>query len=72
MERLTFHSSESGYSVARLKVPGNNDLITIVGSFPNIQPGQTLKLTGFWRDHSKFGPQFNVTQYQETEMSQLC
>lgn len=71
MERLTFHSSESGYSVARLKVPGNNDLITIVGSFTNIQPGQTLKLTGFWRDHPKFGPQFNVTQYQETKPATL-
>lgn len=71
VERLTFHSSESGYSVARLKVPGNNDLITIVGSFPNIQPGQTLRLTGFWRDHPKFGPQFNVTQYQETKPATL-
>lgn len=71
VERLTFHSSESGYSVARLKAPGNKDLITIVGSFPNIQPGQTLKLTGCWRDHPKFGPQFNVTQYQETKPATL-
>jgi len=67
VERLTFHSPESGYSVARLKVPGDQDLTTIVGSFPNIQPGQTLKLVGFWRDHPKFGPQFSVTQYQETK-----
>ena len=67
VERLTFHSSESGYSIARLKVPGDQDLVTIVGSFPNIQPGQTLKLVGFWRDHPKFGPQFSVTQYQETK-----
>ena len=67
VERLTFHSPESGYSVARLKATGDKDLITIVGSFPNIQPGQTLKLTGFWRDHPKFGAQFNVIQYQETK-----
>lgn len=39
VERLTFHSPESGYSVARLKLPGEQDLTTIVGSFPNIQPG---------------------------------
>lgn len=32
VERLTYHSSESGYSVARFKVPGNQDLVTIVGS----------------------------------------
>lgn len=71
VERLTFHSPESGYSVARLKAPGERDLITIVGSFANIQAGQTLKLTGFWRDHPQFGPQFNVTQYQETKPSTL-
>jgi len=67
VERLTYHSSESGYSVARLKAPGDRDLVTIVGSFPNIQPGQTLQLTGFWKDHPKFGPQFTVTQYRETK-----
>jgi len=44
---LTYHSEESGYSVARLKAPGHKDLITIVGSFANIQAGQTLKLVGF-------------------------
>ena len=67
VERLTYHSSESGYSVARLKVSGDRDLVTIVGSFPNIQPGQTLQLTGFWKDHPKFGPQFTVTQFKETK-----
>lgn len=71
VERLTFHSPESGYSVARLKSPGHKDLVTIVGSFPNIQAGQTLKLAGFWREHPKFGPQFNVTQYQETKPASL-
>ncbi|MFB2879459.1 ATP-binding domain-containing protein [Floridanema aerugineum] len=30
VERLTFASPESGYSVARLKVPGERDLVTIV------------------------------------------
>jgi len=30
-----------------------------------------LKLVGFWLDHPKFGPQFNVTQYQETKPATL-
>jgi len=67
VERLTYHSPESGYSVARLKVIGDRDLVTIVGSFPNIQPGQTLQLTGFCQEHPKFGSQFYVTQYTETK-----
>lgn len=67
VERLTYHSAESGYSVARLKSSGHRDLVTIVGSFPNIQAGQTLKLLGIWREHPKFGQQFQVSQYQETK-----
>jgi exodeoxyribonuclease V alpha subunit len=71
VERLTFHSEESGYSVARLKVPRHRDLITIVRSFANLQAGQTLQLTGFWRDHPKFGPQFQVSAYRETKPATL-
>jgi exodeoxyribonuclease V alpha subunit len=71
VERLTYHAQDSGYTVARLKVPRSRDLVTIVGSFANIQAGQTLNLEGFWRDHPKFGPQFQVTQYQETKPATL-
>ena len=54
IERLTFHSEETGYSVARLKVPKAQDLITVVGNFANIQAGQTLALEGTWRSHPHF------------------
>lgn len=71
VERLTFYSAESGYTVARLTRPRSNELTTIVGSFANIQPGQTLQLTGFWRDHPQFGPQFQVVNYKETKPATL-
>ncbi|MDZ7959162.1 MAG: ATP-dependent RecD-like DNA helicase [Aulosira sp. DedQUE10] len=71
VERLTFNSEESGYTVARLVRPGTKDLTTITGSFANIQPGQTLQLTGFWRDHPQYGPQFQVVNYKETKPATL-
>lgn len=71
VERLTFHSEESGYTVARLKAPNARDLITIVGNFANIQPGQTLRLEGFWKEHPNYGSQFQVTNYQETKPATL-
>ena len=67
VERLTFYSQESGYTVARLQLPRAKDLTTIVGSFANIQPGQTLQLTGFWREHPQYGSQFQVINYKETK-----
>ncbi len=71
VERLTYHSEESGYTVARLKAPRTRELITVVGSFAHIQPGQTLQLTGVWRDHPQYGPQFQVNQYRETKPATL-
>ncbi len=67
VERLTYHSEESGYTVARLKAPRTSELVTITGNFAHIQAGQTLQLHGTWKDHPKFGTQFQVTQYQETK-----
>src|SRR5581483_2578169 len=55
VECVTFHSEESGYTVARLKTPGERDLVTIIGRFPEMHAGQTLRLTGFWREHPKYG-----------------
>ncbi|WP_199755946.1 AAA family ATPase, partial [Chroococcidiopsis cubana] len=39
----------------------------IVGSFANIQAGQTLQLTGLWREHPQYGAQFQVTHCKETK-----
>ncbi|MHC5722560.1 MAG: SF1B family DNA helicase RecD2 [Nostoc sp.] len=71
VERLTYYSQESGYTVARLQRPGAKELTTITGSFADIQPGQTLQLTGFWREHPQYGSQFQVINYKETKPATL-
>src|SRR5437667_10351490 len=71
VERVTYHAEDSGYTVARLKASGIRELITIVGRFPDIHAGQTLRLTGHWRDHPKFGQQFQVVSAQETKPATL-
>ncbi|WP_346294147.1 SF1B family DNA helicase RecD2 [Sphaerothrix gracilis] len=71
VERITYHSEESGYTVARLKAPRTHDLVTIVGNFANVQAGQTLQMQGTWREHPKYGPQFQVAQYRETKPATL-
>ncbi len=71
VERVTYHAEDSGYTVARLKAPGARDLITIVGRFPDIHAGQTLRLTGFWREHPKYGRQYQVVHAQEMKPATL-
>jgi exodeoxyribonuclease V alpha subunit len=71
IERITFHSEESGYTVARLNTGNVKQLITVVGSFANIQAGQTLQLQGVWGEHPQYGSQFQVVQYKETKPATL-
>jgi exodeoxyribonuclease V alpha subunit len=71
VERLTYHSEESGYTIARFKLTEQKDLVTVVGNFANIQAGQTMLLEGYWRDHPKYGQQFQVKTYQETKPATL-
>ena len=67
VERITYYSEESGYTIARLKAPRVSELVTIVGNFANIQAGQTLQMQGSWKEHPQYGAQFQVNQYRETK-----
>lgn len=63
VERLVYSGDETGYTVCRLKIPGQEELVTVVGNLPGIQPGERLKLTGRWLHHTKYGLQFQVYSY---------
>src|SRR5216683_5023940 len=71
VERVTFHSEESGYTVLRFNLPGERELVTVIGSFPEIHAGQTLRLTGYYREHPKYGRQFQCLHAQETKPATL-
>jgi len=60
LERIVYFNEENNYTVARLQVARNPELITIVGSMPCPNPGETLRLKGEWIVDAKFGRQFRV------------
>jgi len=63
VERLVYGEGETGYTVCRLRVTGQEDLITVVGSLPGVQPGEQLQLAGRWLEHPKYGLQFRADSY---------
>jgi len=63
VDRLVYSADETGYTICRLRVPGEHDLLTVVGSLPGIQPGEKLSLEGRWVNHPKFGLQFQASRY---------
>ncbi len=66
IERITFTSEETGYTVAQVKVYGRRDLVTVTGSMVNPLPGEVIKMKGEWNNHPKYGQQFKVVFCQTT------
>jgi exodeoxyribonuclease V alpha subunit len=64
VERITYVSEETGYSVIRLAVKGQRELATAVGNLASVNVGESLRLTGFWTTHSQYGRQFKVLDYK--------
>ncbi len=64
IERLTFHNSENGYTVAQLKQPHQNDLTCVVGIMPGIQPGESVRCFGQWKNHLIHGRQFELSHFR--------
>ena len=64
VERLVYSSGESGFTICRLRVPGRDDLVTVVGPMPGIQPGERLLARGRWVDHPRHGYQFQADSYR--------
>jgi exodeoxyribonuclease V alpha subunit len=64
VERITYTNEENGYTIARLQPADDRELVTIVGSLPSLNVGESLKLQGRWTTHPRFGRQFQVERYQ--------
>jgi exodeoxyribonuclease V alpha subunit len=60
VERVTFHSPESGFCVLRVKVRGQRDLVTVIGSAASITPGEYVECQGTWVNDRQHGLQFKT------------
>ncbi len=61
VERVTFHSEESGFCVLRVKVKGKHDLVTVIGSAAAITAGEFVECAGNWQNDKTHGLQFKTT-----------
>ena len=64
IERITYFNEENSYTIAKVRIQGRNDLITVVGTIFSAVPGEVLKLRGQWNRHPKYGEQFKVESYE--------
>lgn len=64
VERITYTNEETGYTVARVRVPEHRDPVTVVGNLIAPAPGEIMKMKGEWHDHPRFGKQFRVSSHR--------
>ena len=64
IERITYTNEENGYTVARVKVYGQRNLVTVVGNLINPTPGEILRMKGELSNHPKYGEQFKIVKYK--------
>jgi len=61
---ITFRNEDSGFTIIRFKPEGKTSPCVCVGVITTVAPGQTLRITGDWEEHKRFGPQFSIKNYE--------
>ncbi|MBO4712977.1 MAG: ATP-dependent RecD-like DNA helicase [Fibrobacter sp.] len=64
IKTITFHNPQNGFTVMRLTDAETQKVVVVTGNFPEFSTGESLKLTGDWGRHPKFGPQFVCTGFE--------
>ena len=60
IERVTFFNEENGFAVLKVRVKGQREEVTVVGSLPSANPGEWLTAQGRWVQDREFGRQFRA------------
>ncbi|MDD3882093.1 MAG: ATP-dependent RecD-like DNA helicase [Eubacteriales bacterium] len=66
VERITYRSEQSGYSIIKTRVKGFSDLVPVVGNLMDVNVGSVLLVTGDWKIDPKYGRQFVAASWEET------
>jgi exodeoxyribonuclease V alpha subunit len=66
VDRVTFHNSENGFYVLRVKARGQRDLITVVGHAAMISVGEFVQASGSWVNDRTHGVQFRASFLKAT------
>jgi exodeoxyribonuclease V alpha subunit len=67
VERVTFHNEENGYSVLRVAVQGERELVTVIGHSSSVNAGEEIAASGQWVDSHDYGRQFRAEKITTSE-----
>ncbi|MDR1790030.1 MAG: ATP-dependent RecD-like DNA helicase, partial [Opitutaceae bacterium] len=71
LDRIIYHNEENHYTIAEFLPDGARGRVTILGALPGVQCGETLLLSGDWRDSPRHGRQFKFSTFESRLPSSL-
>ncbi|MEX2605803.1 MAG: ATP-dependent RecD-like DNA helicase [Kiritimatiellia bacterium] len=71
VERVTFHSEDTGFAVLKVEVKGEKDLVTVVGKVPNVSVGEFLTAGGDWVMDPTHGRQMRASSIRTSPPDSL-
>ncbi len=72
IERITFHSEDTGFCVLRIQAKGHRDLVTVLGNAVSIGVGEQVECVGLWIHDKKHGLQFKAQQLKTIRPTNLA
>ena len=71
VERVVYSGGDGSFTVARLKLDRDGEVITVVGSLVGVPAGASLRLVGRFETTARFGAQFKIEHYTEVAPATL-
>jgi exodeoxyribonuclease V alpha subunit len=63
IEHIVYQNEGTGFTVAKLNIPRQKNLVCIVGILPSVHNGETVECKGDWTRNGEYGVQFKVQEY---------
>jgi exodeoxyribonuclease V alpha subunit len=63
LQKIVYKDDLSGWSVLHLSLQETNQIITVIGTFVGVQPGERLRIRGKWTNNPEYGRQFDTASY---------
>ncbi|MEC9487500.1 MAG: ATP-dependent RecD-like DNA helicase [Prosthecochloris sp.] len=62
VERVVFHSDDTGFTVLRVVPEGEEDAVAVTGMLPAAREGEYVEATGVWVNDRRYGLQFRASE----------
>ncbi|MDP3285481.1 MAG: hypothetical protein Q8M56_13710, partial [Desulfobacterales bacterium] len=66
LDHVSYFNAETHYTIAKIKTPGVENPVTVVGFMAAVSPGESLKISGSWETHPRYGQQLRIKTYEVT------